>query len=431
MSSSESIEDLKLSESILDLSLSYLYSTILISKLPRYVEHVDIGLMFRSRNSSEIALSVLPATLRTFKIIPFQYKVPIIADCALPAHLEEWEAQLDWESLDSNFSVPDSLKKINCSAAIFGNQFERIGKSLEHLDTSYIYLEQVHVAKFPISLVSLVVPYSSPEALKYLPQTLTSFSLTSEHSIGVGILNRGVCERLEALKELDCHLHHFESTSCLSAFKSVKKLTITISQEYLVMEEDLFVHLKSPKIEEIDLRLHARICPHWPLWITQLQPHATIRAIYCLYLDPNSGSDDLVIPNYFKSLPPGLTTLIVPPPCLPSEESEAKSIVASEAFLDCFKHFPKGLTNFTLTPPRTGYAQNIRVQSIWLSDDCFAHMPPSLTHLELCQVAGLTHRFWDVIPPNVWTDLMLNSPEESTESQFLSKRMEYVAKFER
>jgi hypothetical protein len=223
------------------------------------------------------------------------------------------------------------------------------------------------------------------------------------------------------LEELRIHLHHLESDDCLSAFTRVKKLKIIVSEEG-VARSDLFTHLKSKVINQVELAILVH-CPHWALWITQLKSHDTLRDLQCI--QAFSEIYFISVPEYLKSLPPGLTSLHIPHPSLPFEKQEATSVLSNSQFIECLHHFPSNLTSLSFELP---FMEARR--SLWLSDDCFTHLPSSLTELDLSETVGLTERFWDIIPPYIGT-LTLGSSVTTPTTSFCEKKYAYQAKFER
>lgn len=417
-----SMDDLQLSDSLLNLTLSHVWATQLITKLPRYVEEVHIGLSSLSVQMEYLPVSVLPVTLRKFSVIPYQHKAPFVVDGPLPAHLEEWEAQLDWDGMAKDFKLPDSLQQINCDHAdYFGANFERASKNLKFMDLQEKSIEAKDILNLPPFIQSLSFDSISSDALVLLPKTLTALHLPPPGE--VGILKRSLCERLENLRELQCCLHYFESSSCLSVFKRLKAVTLSVSQPHLSSETDLFTHwdYTNQGIEEFELFVYSH-CP-WSSWISQLKPHTNLRTLYCTVRHEGfmSTQEIHVAPKYLKCLPPSLTSLIIPAPDLPGDQNAAMPIVSSSEFLECFRAFPPNLTELVMIPPAE--------HQLWLSDECFASLPPSLTQLELFKVGGLSDRFWDVIPPQI-SAIQVRLPQRLESPSFNAKEAEYLSKFE-
>jgi hypothetical protein len=283
------------------------------------------------------------------------------------------------------------------------------------------------VKSFPPSLSSLEFGSISSDAWFLLPKTLTELEVRSE----ARMLSREICEGLAALEKLDCCLHNFESTSCLSAFKILKKLVITVSQEELTFEAELFVHLKSPRIEEIALSIYINQCLLWPTWICQLQSHVSLRRLDCYLNNVHRAPEVYALPEYLKRFPPRLTYLSIPPPFIPIEQKEAAPIISSTEFLECFRHFPKNLSTLNFGYPRIDPSIPTHRQALWLSDECFTHLPQSLTFLGLKHVAGLTDRFWDIIPPNIVSISLLRLPGFNADPSFYARKDAYLSKFEK
>ena len=420
----EASQRLEFSDSILDLALSSVLGTHLLRKLPRRVEHVDIGFSLGNPVSPEIPISVLPATLRTFIISTCARKARLVVDAPFPPRLEAWNALANWNALPSNFVLPATLTDILCPIDLFGMNLESVPKALKVLDVSDIYLEEVHVQNFPPTLWELFLGPASPKSLTSLPQTLGSLCIMSVPE--VGILTSGVCERLNSLQILDCSLHHLESASCLRGFKRLETLLLGVEQDFLSNEETLFSHLPVETVDHVQLDISTDSAVFWPMWLVQLQSCKRLRSLTCT-LERYCGNDSL--PLYLKCLPSSLTELNVPP--IPHSKSisleKEDPLLSTPEFLDCFHHFPNKLASLCFGVPALDPAANDRVP-IRLSDECFTHLPPSLTHLNLLNVTGITDRFWNVLPPHIGEFRFL--PQTLNQSpSFPSLHDEYLAKF--
>lgn len=420
------VEGFQFSDSLLDLRLNNVIVAQLVSKLPRYVEHVEIKLSYES-HKLKFPISVLPPTLRTFNF-ECSYEFAFQIDgCGFPPNLEQWNARVDWENeVLENFKFPDSLQRIeHCPLEVFGDHLERAPKSLKFMDlnltTSDRTIEVIDIQNLP-PLVTELVLCQCEGIISALPRRLTSLTLGSTKARGC--LTVEVCSFLENLQTLNCHIHHFEVVHCLSAFKCIKNLTFLATNEHLDEEEKLFSQLACSSLEEVDFKLFQTFEKLWPYWITQLQTQPELRSISCLVFSKTSSEG---FPEYLKRLPPHLESLQVPALHLPKDTSsaDAKSIISSQAFTDCFKSLPSTLTSL-LFRKSSG-------KSLLLSDDCFTHLPPSLTVLGLFNVEGITDRFWDVIPPSIRsvqvTVDVLGQDAPDTPS-FRQKRLEYSSKFE-
>ena len=130
--------------------------------------------------------------------------------------------------------------------------------------------------------------------------------------------------------------------------------------------------------------------------------------------------------TFLKCLPPKLESLKVPPVLLPSDQDAATAILSTSDFLDCYCHFPHSLTRLSFSHATVAYRR--AGTPSWLSDDYFAHLPPSLTELVLGDVGGITHRFWDVIPPNI-AKIQIHISSGLQTSKFDRKSGKYKVKF--
>jgi hypothetical protein len=406
----ESLQDFKFSDSLLDISFCVdSSSSQLISKLPRFVERVHIATTYSTMGRSEtFSISLLPATLRSFKLSPYGGTPPFILDGPFPPQLEEWSARTSLGR--SKLVLPSSLQRISFGIDTLPWNYERGLNCLQHLDKSFGPTEADDVLHFPNSLLSLHLGPVSADAMSIIPKTLVSLILSAEWDIV--LLTQDVCDRLEALEELECYLHHFESSSCLSSFKRIKKLEITVSH-HASFERQLFSKLNSPVLCELRLRIQPRTsCKLWNVWISQLEPFRSIRTLYC-------NGRDVTIPEYLKCLPPSLTALSIPSPSMPEKEP-ADTVKSSPEFLDCFKKFPSTLTKLTFQSARTTNEKRS------IPDDCFANLPPSLTQLDLNNTADLSNRFWEIIPPNI---RVIKLEKSMFSLFFLTKLKEYYSKF--
>jgi hypothetical protein len=297
-----------------------------------------------------------------------------------------------WGSLPPNFSLPSTVREIDCPWEVFGDHLELVPKSLSLLYASDYQLEKRHVDNCPPSLTELYLDRIFPEALSMIPTHIRKL-----HLIGLqkpGILTRSVCERFESMELLNICLHHLEFPSCLSAFKCLKILGITVSRDHLTDEQQLFSRLSASSkesLKQVDLHSEDVRLPIWSTWITQLQDCQHLESLE-FSLGDFCGDDQ--IPSYLKLLPPSLKTLVVPPTAQSKAFSPSKGQqrhLLSPDFVDCFHHLPG-----TLTELMFGY-----LGPILLSDDCFAHLPPTLTSLNLVKITGITERFWQLIPPHI------------------------------
>jgi hypothetical protein len=424
----ESVTKFHFSDSILDLLLDSILIPELATRLPRFVEHVK--LVLKPEKSTDLATfptSILPPTLRTFSATFNLGKFTF--DSPLPPHLEKWVAQMEWGSLPPNFIFPNSLQSINGSTTkTFGEHFERVPTSYTALNASQKQLEPIDVQNFPPSLAKLQLDQCGVNVLPILPKTLKSLTLTGMEA---GVLKKDICERLEALHELDCYMIHLESITCLGAFKFLKKLHLAV-YDVESLADSVFPPFISPFLETVNLEVLTTCCKQWPFWILQFKEHPSIRKLKCFlhYVDDGSANsqenEDFEIPKHLKCLPIRIESLWIPPPLLPRTQESALPIISSPEFIDCFRHFPSTLRELTFA--ETDPINNEELP-LWLSDDCFTHLPPSLTHLQLQNVCGLTDHFWDIIPPDIMS-VEITSPFEFWSDSFYKRRDEYLAKFE-
>lgn len=453
----ESLERFQFSDSLLDLRLTHLQVPQLITKLPAFVQRVEIGFDIGTNEMEDaIPISSLPRTLRVFDITHYDEMIQFTVDGPFPPQIQKFYARVDnWASLPPNFiSFPDSLRSLSRpSLEVFGENLERAPPSLEYLSALETHLTTAQAEHFPISLGSLSMQSFDANVLLMLPKSLTLLHLDSNQSDQVGILTRAVCERLQTLEAIECYLHHFETSSCLSSLKCIQRLTMSVNEGHLSSEELLFTHLTSNNLQELSLHISTpsqSVCT-WPIWLSQLQNHDSIHTLSCsvntwIANDANEeGEQDEIdlskdsnptwgtvsqiptIPEYLKCLPPKLESLYIHPPLLPQYQAKAAPIISSPEFLDCFRHFPATLNSliFADTPidPST-FDQDV----LWLSDECFTHLPPSLTQLEVLNVLGLTERFWDIIPPYV-KSINIKIPNRQCEPIFRERQSEYLSKF--
>ena len=144
------------------------------------------------------------------------------------------------------------------------------------------------------------------------PKTLRKLSLAAE--LEPGTLTVAICEQLEALQDLDCCLHQFDSTSCLSVFNGLIRLNIRVWFWHLASEEALFSELSNSskqQIKEIGLFIGSGWGSLWELWLTQLQDCPSLTSLTCS-LGVNCGIANS-LPIFLKCLPPSLTELHVHP----------------------------------------------------------------------------------------------------------------------
>jgi hypothetical protein len=308
--------------------------------------------------------------------------------------LEEWNAPiLDWNQMIPTF-FPSIIRMINCPRSVFGETLESVPKSLTWVDAQELDMEAA-VCNLPPSLLHLELGESSLQVLSMLPKTLRYLDITSSQSPYA--LTMEDCMRLERLDWFLVSLHQLESTSCLSAFKCLTGLIITVKQQHLAHDPLLFEHL-SPSCKEtiVDVQLtcsfNVKPCC-WQLWISQLHYCPRITSIIC-FIDMMMPDSEL-LPSHLKYLPPSLTGFLMPANNFITEPlDKAQALLSAPEFHDCFHHFPKSLTqiSFGLDP-------------ITLSDDCFSHLPPYLAHLDLRNVLGITDKFWKLPLPPLLTEL--------------------------
>jgi hypothetical protein len=421
----ESSDQFQFSDSLLDFSLDDLQVPQLLSKLPKYLEHLKVSVM--GKRSPDIPVSTLPATLRTCQV----FGTVFVLDGPFPPQLETWSAKATWKSVPSNFSFPSSLKDINCPWYSFDPDLELIPKSLTALNASDINLVSRHIQNLPPFLSELYLRGANPEIYPLLPTTLKRLHIVSHHS---GILTREVCDRLESLEKLVCYLHHFESASCLSAFKCLKILEWSITEEELTFEEQLFSNFQKSclqSVESVLLGLMGR-APFWPIWLTQFKECQHLKTLKCSFFDIARAAGNDSMPLYLKCLPPSLTVLDVPPIAVhPLSIYQTQQIEASNSspdFIECFHHLPTTLQSLSFGSAIWDPVSQ-QYMPVVLSDDCFTHLPTSLTHLNLINVCGLTERLWEIIPRMIGElDFSPKTLEEAPSFRKLSK--EYLAKLE-
>jgi hypothetical protein len=423
----ESMENFHFPDTILDLSLSFVFATrIIVTKLPRYVERVEIGFHIQSGKVSDVPISVLPRSLRKLFISSMPFQLVFVPDAPFPPNLEEWNARVDFGRLLPlmSFEWPCSLRIFECPAKIFEKHPFGAPRNLTSLNFNDKVLEEEDLRNFPETLLSLTADFASLKVVSMLPTSLTSLNTCS---FGESALTSDACKRLAFLQDLDCCLHNFATASCLSAFACLKKLKLYVVDEHLQSEESLLSHLTSPVMEEISIEIGALLAPSraWPSWLSQLTHHVNLRILSLEIRKPHF-TPPMTLPDYLKLLPPKLESLKLPPALLPSDQTEATEILSNPEFLDCYRHFPNTLTKLS-------FAHTIEIgrrksPPSWLSDDCFAHLPHSLTELVLEDIRGLTDRFWDVIPPNI-ARVNVDITSIVSTDEFDRKASQYAAKF--
>jgi hypothetical protein len=166
----ESVSDFRFPDSILDLFLARVLVTEIVTKLPRYVERVEIACDVRNSSQlPDVPLSVLPETLRKLRICGALYCVPFILDGVFPARLEELDAHVKWDLAPAEFSIPNSLQIVNCDGEVLSaTALEKASKSLRAMNMSYTHIDAVRVLNFPPSLLSLEVTSIDPQAMTLL-----------------------------------------------------------------------------------------------------------------------------------------------------------------------------------------------------------------------------------------------------------------------
>jgi hypothetical protein len=223
----------------------------------------------------------------------------------------------------------------------------------------------------------------------------------------------------------------------------LKSLRLTLGEEGRgrAAEEDLFTHFyATDTLEQLNLIITVTSSTDkshpWPAWISQLKNQislcnlcVSLRESYNDFDDDHDEdgldlSNPFTVPEYLKSLPPRLESLVLPCPMLPAESDAALPIVNSHGFLDCFRHFPLTLMDLSFEDS----PMERSIVPLWLTDDCFAHLPPSLTQLSFSS-AGLTERFWDVIPPNIRQFNVTRRGSHEFLASFSSRQREYLSKF--
>jgi hypothetical protein len=397
----ESLAQFQFSESVLDLCLTSVFVSQLISKLPRYAECVTIGFKSEVTTPEDISISVWPRTLRHFKLIYSPFNMQFALDECFPPHLETLYGPLTWEPLPANFQLPNTLQEIDwCPIELFGNDFETLPQAMTHLSVYQVELEERHIKNFPPSLSSLLLSADiSDVVLEMLPKTITKLRLSHgwNHHLLSMKLTREVCKSLELLLDLKCSLHHFASADCLNAFRRMRNLSISVQDEYLADEENLFSHLSDSttvsSLEDLRVQVLNSHCTVWRGRLSQVQGFRNLinlEWIVTIYEEENEddemhemGETDemglvgcckiLRYPEYFKFLPPNLVSLNIPSPVLPTSHALAMSITLEERFLECFRRFPPNLISLTFgaLPPDP---YSLKTTPIWLSDECFAHL---------------------------------------------------------
>jgi hypothetical protein len=298
-------------DSLRDLVLAQVMGSKILTKLPRFVERVEMTFHIETAVRL-IPVSVLPSTLRTFKIGSTRFEPVIQLDAPFPPHLEVWYAKTNWQNLPPNFTLPNTLESVNCPMDMFGPDFEAIPKSLTSLYADEP-LEESQIKNLPSSLSELFCEYfATSPALSMLPRTLSVLELSD---CDADILTKSVCERLESLDRLVCCLRHFESLSCFSTFKRLKTLHILVDSIVWTEEEAFFSQFSNScknSTEElrIDIVIHLPGKCVWPLWISQLKDFPNLLHLYCA-LQILCGNDR--VPEYLKCLPPKLRFLHIPP----------------------------------------------------------------------------------------------------------------------
>jgi hypothetical protein len=432
LAADENVEDFAFSDSILDLELNALNVGQLLTKLPRYIEHVDIELSAQSPMLASVPISSLPVSLRTFTIRYWDENATFVVDGPFPPHLELWSANVNWDSRPENFTFPPTLKVIDCPWEVFGSHLERAPKTLTRLYACDYDLEEAQFHNFPASLSELHLGRSFSGVYSMLPHTLRHLHLIAVRESAV--LTRAVCETLEALEALNCELLHLESVACLGAFKCLNRLLIDAEELDLPPGDALFAHLAPScmhTLEVVSLGVIGLDFGSWPIWIAPLKECPNLNKLSVrLEMRLMARADNQPAPNqstsvhswmpfYLKSLPPSLTALIIPPMknSITTFIGDPKTLLSSPEFHECFHRFPKTLTNLSF-----GY------QVTKLDDECFAHLPSLLTRLDVSKVTGITDRFWQLIPPHI-ADFQFN-PSILAAPSFSDLRNAYRHKLE-
>jgi hypothetical protein len=429
LGANETLEQFEFSDSLLELWVDSLHYAALITKLPRFIEHVSIGFHSESKGIFNSTVSMLPVTLKTFILLNRPHKAQFVIDGPFPPHLERWEAKFKWESVSTAFPPPSSYKEGNIPIQMFGKSLELIPKSLREINVTGMDLRAEQVENLPAALWRLTLGQSNDDVFLKLPKTLRSLTLVGP--VKQGVLDREVCERMENLEELDCSSDHLALLSDLNAFIRLKGFVFNVKDARLTKEGKLFSHLSEAlkdSLETIRIIITRQFGPLWPVWMAQLTEYRKLTSLACI-LDTFCGDNWLKIPTFLKCLPPSLTQLQVPPIPLSKPMNsleEEVALIASPEFRKCFRHLPKSLIDLHFGFPRS-HPEFHSPYPLRLSDDCFAHLPPSITHLSLSNVCGITEQFWDVIPPHigyfVFSDrtLQSNPSFRKLEEEYFSK----------
>jgi hypothetical protein len=185
----ESVEEFQFPDSLLDLHLTHLSVPDLLTKLPKFLQFLEVKLF---RGVIVLPVSAFPPTLRTLN----SHSVPLVVDGPFPPNLQNIFGEILWSTCPPGFVLPASLQRISCPLKLFGDIFEKIPQSLRVLDASTIELEPAHVNNFPPALNELRLGSFGLGVISMLPRTLTSLTLTAFQG---RVLPYQVCERLENL----------------------------------------------------------------------------------------------------------------------------------------------------------------------------------------------------------------------------------------